>query len=364
MKTRAKKLAAILLAATLTAAMAVPAFAATDPVDKTGSPDKITEMLFDKIVETDADTYQPEATFSFTVEAESPTSGETAGKDSNNKGIPVSAGVDGAVTVNTVTTDPSLKGENITYSGDKGGKFTFDAGKFTQPGIYKYKVTETQSSAADPDMKYAEPQYLYVYVRWDSSGTKCEVYAASLVDTTEGVADTKSGAFTNTYKKTNKTEEDFKDLTISKTVTGSQGDTSKYFEFTLTITSGSNRKYYYVSNVADNTEEGKNKIEAGKPYTFKLKHDQSIVIENLSGNDSYTVTENDYSADGYTTKIGGTEKREQSETMPKSDTTVTFENNKEAVNPTGIIMNYGPYIAMIVAAAVLAFVFLRRKEEI
>jgi hypothetical protein len=50
--------------------------------------------------------------------------------------------------------------------------------------------------------------------------------------------------------------------------------------------------------------------------------------------------------------------------MVNTDKTETIINKKDAVTPTGIVMSYGPYIAMIAAAAVLAFVFLRRKEEL
>ena len=368
MKTRAKRIAAILMAAVMTAALAVPVFAddgqtenasstatseaATKVGDKTGG--EVESMAFTKTVDAAAETYQPEETFTFTVTGAGVTSGETYDEHVVYAGN--AAGVTGTITAASVKTNKDLKGKQIYNS-----SLDFSGITFPQPGIYKFTVSETQGSNAD--MNYDTTRNLYVYVRWtDDTQTATEVYGAAMSKDTS--TDKKSANFENEYKKTNKEEEDFKDLTIAKTVTGSLGDTSKYFEFTLTITSGSNRKYYYVSNVADNTEEGKEKLEAGQPYTFKLKHGQSIVIEDLSGNDSYTVTENNYTADGYKTKIGNAETRTQSETMPRSDTTVTFENNKEAVNPTGIIMNYGPYIAMIVAAAVLAFVFLRRKEEI
>ena len=368
MKTRAKRLAAILMAAVMMTAIAVPAFADDGQTDnassttsseaaaKAGDKDagKITSMAFTKTVDAANETYQPEETFTFTVAGVGVTSGETY--DDHVVYAGNAAGVTGTITADSVKTNNELMGKQIYNS-----SLDFSGISFPQPGIYKFTVSETQGSNAD--MKYDTTRNLYVYVRWtDNTQTATEVYGAAMSkDTSTGK---KSANFENEYKKTNKTQEDFQDLTISKTVTGSQGDISKYFEFTLTITSGSNRKYYNVSTVADNTEEGKNKIEAGKPYTFKLKHGQSIVIEDLSGNDSYTVSENNYTADGYKTKIGSDETRTKTETMPRSATTVAFENNKEAVNPTGIIMNYGPYIAMIVAAAVLGFVFLRKREEI
>ena len=328
---------------------AIPAFAA-DPVGSKEGP-AITEMTFDKIVQADEDTYQPQESISFTVSPANPVDGETAGDPS----IPVVAGETGGASFDApITTDPTKQGDQ-TYQ----GKFKFDKSKFKQPGIYKYRVTEN-ALANNPDMKLAADQYLYVYVRRPVNQTECEVYAASLMDTDQNAENKKSGAFTNEYKTSGNTNDEFKDLTITKTVTGTQGDTSKYFNFKLTITSGSNRKFYEVSNVADNTEEGKTKVESGVEYTFKLHSGQSIVIENLSTNDTYTITEDEAGQDGYkTTGQVGTAKN-----MINEDIEEIITNEKNAVNPTGIFMSYGPYIAMIVAAAVLAFVFLRRREEI
>ena len=356
MNTKTKKLAAILMATALTVAMVVPAFAATDPVDHTEG-DAITEMLFDKIVDTDANTFQPNQTFSFTVEVEQPTSGETAGDDA----IAVSAGKPGAVTVNTIATTPNTKGPK-TYTGNEGGKFTFDASKFTQPGIYKYKVTET-ADTTNPDMKYAEPQYLYVYVRRGSNG--CEVYGASLVDTTAGVTNKKTGAFTNTYKTNGNTEEVFKDLTIEKTITGTQADTSKIFNFKLTVNSINNNRTKYMVTLADGTVA---ELTAGTAYDFTLGNGQSIKVENLSSSDTYTIVETEADQDGYKTTYsnnnGETTVATNRKMAADKDITETVTNTRNSVTPTGIFMSYAPYIAMIAAAAVLAFVFLRKREEI
>ena len=95
-------------------------------------------------------------------------------------------------------------------------------------------------------------------------------------------------------------------------------------------------------------------------YEFQLKDGEFIKVENLSTNDTYTVTEVESGQDGYTT----TGEVKTATNMVSTDKTETIINNKDAVTPTGIVMSYGPYIAMIAAAAVLAFVFLRRKEEI
>ena len=73
--------------------------------------------------------------------------------------------------------------------------------------------------------------------------------------------------FTNTYTKYTGS------LTVSKTVTGDGADTEKEFSFTLTV-DGSDR-------------------------TFALKDGESVSFDNLRPGAAYTVTEDDYTGDGY-----------------------------------------------------------------
>ena len=354
MKTRATKLAAILMAAVLTAAMAIPAFAADDDASSTSTTeaatatgtatgDAITSMTFSKTVDADANTYQPKETFKFAVAGASVTEGEKY-----NDAV-VSAGTGtGTITASDVVTDSTLKGKQIYTS-----TLSFSGLSFTQPGVYKYTVTET--AGTNKDMTYdSSTRNLYVYVRWNADQTATEIYGAAM--SKDSTTTNKSADFKNEYKKSNKTDE-FQDLIIQKTVTGAQGDTSKLFNFTLTITSGSNRKYYMVSTTANGSAE---QLESGAAYKFQLKHGESIKIENLSANDTYTITETESGKEGYTT----TGEVKTAKNMATTETTETITNKKDAVTPTGIFMSYGPYIAMIAAAAVLAFVFLRKREEI
>ena len=92
-----------------------------------------------------------------------------------------------------------------------------------------------------------------------------------------------------------------------------------------------------------------------------MKNGESVIIYGLSEDDEYTVTETDYTADGYTTTIDGTEGREKSGTI-SADTNVAFVNTKNATTPTGIVMNIAPYVLMVAVAAVLAVVFLRKRN--
>lgn len=91
------------------------------------------------------------------------------------------------------------------------------------------------------------------------------------------------------------------DLTIRKTVAGNAGDKTKAFVFTVTFSGQQNedsKAYFYVGNgVPDGT------IQSGG--TVSLADGQSVTITGLPKELSYTVTEADYSAEGYTKQSTG-----------------------------------------------------------
>jgi ribosomal protein L2 len=86
-------------------------------------------------------------------------------------------------------------------------------------------------------------------------------------------------------------------LTVSKTVAGNAADTTKKFNFTVTF-SGATGTYTYAGN---GVQDGK--IKSGD--TISLAHGQSITITGLPRDTKYTVTEADYSGDGYSKSSTG-----------------------------------------------------------
>ena len=363
MKTRAKRLAAIFLAAVMTAAMAVPAFAAPSPIvdSEAGTSSQNGTMYFTKEVDVDANTYHPSETFEFNVEG-----APVTGTNEQYNGATVYAGNDttkvhGTITASPVITDPNQKGTKYYKSDLDFSNITFD-----QPGIYKFTVTEKAGN--NKDMKYdTDARYLYVFVK--RNGTSNEIYGVAMSKNT--TVDGKNANIKNEYKKSNTNGDEFKDLTIEKRVTGEMGDTDKLFNFTLTITSGSGRTKYHVSKTANGSSNTVD-LTTNQPYTFSLKNGDSIVVENLSTNDSYTIAETDYTSEGYhttyKTQVDGEDEKDSSASSNKSMANKNVKeiiiNERNTVTPTGIVMSYGPYILMIAAAAVLGFVFLRRREEI
>jgi len=86
------------------------------------------------------------------------------------------------------------------------------------------------------------------------------------------------------------------ELFISNTVTGNRGDKTKEFDFKVDFAGdGAGGQYSYKKS--DGTT---GKIMSGD--TIKLKHGETITVEGLLNNMSYTIIETDYAAGGYTTE--------------------------------------------------------------
>lgn len=105
------------------------------------------------------------------------------------------------------------------------------------------------------------------------------------------------------------------DLVVSKTVAGSQGETDRLFNFTVTL-DGSNLNGWYGGMEFTNGVA-----------TFQLPHNGRVMAEGLPAGISYTVTEAEANQDGYTTTVttGNAVGRIASDAV----TIVSFTNTKE-----------------------------------
>ena len=239
-------------------------------------------------------------------------------------------------------------------------KIEYDLSKFSVPGIYRYEVSEAQGDyegiAYDTSVKYFD-----VYVVSDDAGNLSVNYAAFTNKNDPKVKD--DGKFTNDYSSQHDT---LKDLEIKKEVTGNQGNkVNKAFLFTIKVEGVSGECYNVL--LPDGTFE---KMISGTEKTISLKNGQTAKIYGLSASDICTVTENDYSSDGYTTKIDGVETRRTSGTITtisgttdnKGDVKVTVVNDKNITSPTGIVMMVAPYVILVAAALVAGLLFFRRRR--
>ncbi len=312
---KSRALAMLALALVLAAFTAIPAWAA-DAITGQKVPVKIT-----------ADNNAPvDATIAFDVQN---------GAAGTLDGQPTIAGVTGGVAVADVT----LTGKGTQ---SKDAAMTFDASKFSAPGIYHYTIAQTDPGIDGLTVDTAARD-LYLYVENDTSGMK--VVAAVFY---KSGSTTKNESFENTY--------DTSSLKIEKKVTGSQGDKKKDFNFEVTVNGAAGETYTLIKS-----SDSANSVvlTSGTQYTFTLKDGENVVIDGLSAKDKVTYKETDENQDGYTTTYSQTSHENVSFT---EDATGTVTNDRDVTPPTGIFYNPITYIVLIAAAALFGFVMLRRRS--
>lgn len=323
-----KKIVATFISAGMTLALTAPLFANTVKAEDFPKNVTITKKITKR-----ADVYAPNTTFTFAIANGTAVTGSPA----------IYAGITGGVTFadNQITSTPAnsdIGQTSITLSDT--ATLTVNAASFTKPGIYRYVITETAGNYEG--LTYStETKFFDVYVNSDKVVYSYAFYNAS------GAKD--DAVFTNDYDK-DKTK--IFDLSVTKAVTGSQGDKEKEFSFTIKVDGASGEKYavYKGAQLVDT-------LDSGVEKTITLKDGESFKITGLSATDTYTVNEADYSSDGYTTT------NQNNTGTISADKTITVTNDKDPGTPTGIIMTYMPYVVLIAGAALLIIVFNKKREN-
>lgn len=343
-----KKIAAFVLAGTMAIGMSATVFAAYPSGDALTVATKFT-----KTFTADDDTYLPAATFNFT----KPTGVDP---DDNEKvsDIPVLNGNKGP----DVTLGNAEFKAATTTTGTKTADVSITYGDLTNvvPGVYKYSFNEETSSNTNIKCDTAT-KYLYVFVALDEEGDKTVTGASMSDETSKKVA-----GITNEYGKDEEGNDTLHDLTITKAITGAMANMDATFTFKVKVNSIDKKaKYKVVVTRKGKVDPTITSIDANTEKSIKIGKDDTIKIYSLAKGDTYTVEEVEANKNGYTTKINGTDAPDGKidKTVDNVDVSVNYDNHKEAATPTGIIMNYAPYIAMLAAACVLAVVFFNRRRE-
>ena len=312
----------------------------------------VTEFNLTKEVTTDGNTHAPNTAFSFTIEE---------GDASTFEGAVVSAGVAGGLTLDTANDFSFAPGDEVSASYTKTGKIKVHPEVFTEPGIYHYLVTDTQGTYNGITYDVT-PRHVYVYVVNKTDGKDgYEVEAVKVVkDGEKDKADDLK--IVNTYGDGTQ-DDDIHDFIIKKTVTGNQGNKNKPFEFTVTIdgddTDKAGKEKYKAVKTSKTGDSTIMHIIDEEAKTFTLMDGETLHIYGLSENDEYTVTETDYSAEGYTTTVPDNAKGE----LTKDETMVEFINDKNVGPATGVAMTFAPYVLLVAAAGGLGAVVLGKKKR-
>lgn len=325
-----KKNLALLLSLILVLSLGMTAFAET--TEETTPSDMETVTITKNYELTNPGSVSPAETFAFTIE-------RTA----------VSDAAEGV----TVENMPLPEIGSVSYAqGDAGGaetkskNITVTLPQYTSVGIYTYTVKETAGTTAGVTY-YSKPITLKVTVI-EADG---KIRVAAVHAEADGEA--KSDSFPNTYSAGN--------LSFSKTVTGNLGDRSKYFKVTVTLT-GEAGKTYAASYEVTGGSDARNPatVSVGTPAVFWLRHGETITVKNLPYGVSYTVTEDNYTADGYNTSYSYSD---DDKVITAGAESVGITNNKGATVDTGIGTNNIPYIAALVLAALgLVLLPLRKRR--
>lgn len=335
-----KKIAAFVLAGTMAIGMSATALAAGVSTS-TGEAD-VPSINITKKVETDGNTYAPNYTFNFSV-----TPGPSEDYDENK--VTPGKKDDVNVTGATFTSGTDVKDEYTAT-----GSLSFDVRKYEKPGVYSYTVKESDVDYEGID-KDASSYTVYVYVANKANGKG--YYISNVVSTKDNTK--QDITFTNDYGDKNGKVHS---VTIKKVVEGNQADLTKKFDFTLDMKGGEDGETYKVV-----TPSGTQSITTGKSISgIKMGNNDTITVYGLTKSDVYKLVENSYASEGYKTYVddkSGSETSEATGSVTNKDVTRTFYNIKNADTPTGIIMSYAPYIAMLAAACILAVVFFNRRRE-
>lgn len=302
----------------------------------------------------------PEKTYTFTVTA-----------DETNP-----APVTGLASV-SATIDNSDRVENANKATDITSGIFANAG-FTAIGNYKFTVQETAGAATDT---IEDVTYNYTY---DTS--EYTVIAAVAQDADTGTFYIDSIAVTNEAGEKQpiiKVGDNYvfdientltavKDgaLTISKTVTGDEGfDTAKEFNFHVTVTAPATAAAGKVYNAtlykgAEDTTGTPLTFTSGESTPVALAHGWNIVFNDIDYGAKYIVTEDDYTAIGYTAS-GEVENAAvvSDSTANAADVTNTYDDDKDETK-TGITMNNLPFIvlALVALGGLVAYVVVRRRN--
>lgn len=381
---------------------------------------------FDKFLVMDKQANVPNATFTYAV-----TAGNAKAYDVAGKKFQVLAGVDAdKITMAGVggTAEAAAAANTIVFrQGDgsdthdttkdayvkdlaagkkyalKTATLDFSAVQFTEPGVYRYIITEdgtnqgitndadltrvldvyVNDASADVDGTFTKQLTIAGYVLHSNVDDEPDVSAGENFGSTGAYTDKKSQGFTNSY--------DTSDLTLRKQVTGNQASRDKYFEFTLNIAAAQpNTKYDVVIDDADATSKanaatidanaGQTNVTsittdgAGKAtQKFYLQHGQQITIQGLAKDTTYTVTENteDYKSTANTKDTPVVDTKADTEAAPvdgtivSTDLTTGFLNTRDGVIPTGVIMAVAPFavVTILGGAGVVTMVMKKNKKE-
>lgn len=279
--------------------------------------------------------------------------------------------------------DLILTNTKAEFNGANDGKLTIVLPEYQDVGVFRYTIEEQATNGKIQGVTYNLKRY-YVNVYSLRDDTTGRLFRKVNVTNIEGNQKAKVEEITSSY--------DAGSLTVTKNVTGALGDKNQDFVVTVEFTAANNEEVLSQINASTTraggilgweVKEGTNVVVEGNgkaftlkdgktaKVTFKIKDSETITFNNIPGNVTCKVAENDYSTAagtgdeyGYTT----TYENKESTTTVEGNKTVSavITNTKGADIDTGVILDNAPYIALlaiVVFGGVALMLNKRRRDE-
>lgn len=365
---------------------------------------------FTKYMVVDETTNIPNVTLGFTI-----VPGSAIAATSSTVAVyagPTGASVGSVTFAPTDTTYTSVQsGDDVDLdSGEKYAKQTatinLSGVTFTEPGVYRYELTENNPPTGSAVGKDTRTLYLDVYVTSDDAGVLTvsstvlhTSSAAPAINATSGTADVQNDDDAVSDKVTGfENHYPTKSLEFSKEVAGNQASRDKYFAFTLTlngVTAGD--KYTVVLTDADAsiaanpnaattcitsavTQPAVLTVPAGGTtvtQVFYLHDGQSISVLGIPEGATYTIVE---AEEDYTPAVavtGDVDENSDDEstitanhqaagTIDSNDADTieaAFTNTREGIIPTGVLLTIAPFaIGILLFGALIIFFIAKRRR--
>lgn len=410
MKRKVSKILAIVVVLALAMSVAAISAFAVEYTPVTGE-----QRTFKKQFVVPATANVPDVDFEFTI---APGTAVPLGTDNEIEilaGIVVTDDTTGEITAPTIgkaefdgnsptSADPTDSSKKIATDNVT---FDFSGITFTQPGVYRYVITEQPNAYNGIKNDENATRYLDVFVfpsAQDASALEITTYSMRTVEQKSNFTKVyvegqngEEGTWKYQYEeepgdKSDGYENELEtvDLELSKKITGNQADMNKKFKYTLVledvnpgtykvevdgtdvvVTDATSEDY---SNVQADAETGAYTItvdESGE-YTcyFYLTNGEKVTVKDLNKGYAYTVSE---AAEDYVSTQGidneGTE-NDYLDALTNSNviaplTKVGFTNTRTGVIPTGVIITVAPFaIGILVFGAIMLYVVNRRRRAV